>query len=48
MPATNDITGDQIITGATTDLYRDGWERIFGKRSNTVKPDSEDSTDTTE
>lgn len=48
MATSNDITGDAIQSKPTTDLYRDGWERIFGKRSHTVKPDSEDSTDTTE
>jgi len=28
----NDITGDSIITKNTTDKYRDGWDRIFGKK----------------
>lgn len=32
MSAKNDITGDSIITKSSTDKYRDGWERIFGKQ----------------
>jgi hypothetical protein len=31
-PSKNDITGDFILTGAASDNYRDGWERIFGKK----------------
>lgn len=27
----NDITGDVIQSKGTTEKYRDGWERIFGK-----------------
>ena len=29
--AKNDITGDEIATKAVNDLYRDGFDRIFGK-----------------
>lgn len=29
--ATNDITGDALNTGAATDQYREGWDRIFKK-----------------
>ena len=29
--ATNDITGDAIKTGASTEAYREGYDRIFGK-----------------
>lgn len=30
----NDITGDEIKTkGSSSDLYRDGWDRIFGKKN---------------
>lgn len=32
MAAKNDITGDNIKTGSTTSAYRDGWDRIFGKK----------------
>jgi hypothetical protein len=30
--ARNDITGDSIQSKPSSDLYRDGWERIFGKK----------------
>lgn len=30
--STNDITGDKLQTKTTTDAYRDGWEKIFGKK----------------
>lgn len=33
MTARNDITGDVIATGTTTDSYREGWDRIFGKKA---------------
>lgn len=28
--ATNDITGDRIVSKANTKEYRDGWETAFG------------------
>lgn len=31
--AKNDITGDSIATKETTDAYRDGYDRIFGKKA---------------
>ena len=31
--AKNDITGDTIATKGTTDAYRDGYDRIFGKKA---------------
>lgn len=34
--AKNDITGDTIATKASSDSFRDGYERIFGSK---VKPD---------
>ena len=30
--STNDVTGDKLITKQSTDAYRDGWDRIFGKK----------------
>lgn len=30
MVATNDITGDSIISKPTSNLYRMNWDRIFG------------------
>jgi hypothetical protein len=32
MTARNDITGDSIATKTSTESYRDGWDRIFGKK----------------
>lgn len=32
MVARNNITGDQIATKRSNDAYRDGWDRIFGKK----------------
>ena len=32
MAARNDITGDSLITKASSDAYRDNWDRIFGKK----------------
>ena len=33
MTSRNEITGDLITTkGAASDSYRDGWDRIFGKK----------------
>lgn len=31
MATKNDVTGDTIQTKNTSDLYRQNWERIFGK-----------------
>lgn len=33
MASTNDITGDSIRTKASTDAYREGHDRIFGKKA---------------
>ena len=32
MTARNDITGDALRSKGATNSYRDGWDRIFGKR----------------
>lgn len=32
MATKNNITGDSIISKKTTDLYRDNYDRIFGKK----------------
>ncbi len=46
MTARNDITGDAIQTKGPSDAYRDGWERIFGKKqpapSQQAKPTTEE------
>lgn len=33
MATTNDITGDSIQTKTNNQQYRDGWDRIFGKKT---------------
>ena len=30
--ATNDITGDKLISKYSTEAYADGWDRIFGNK----------------
>lgn len=35
MTAKNDITQDNLITKPATDAYRDGYDRIFGKKDET-------------
>lgn len=32
MASRNDVTGDSLISKGPTDAYRDGWDRIFGKK----------------
>lgn len=34
MATRNDITGDSLTTKSATDSYRNGWDRIFGKKEN--------------
>lgn len=31
MATRNDITGDSLTTGDTSDAYRNGWDAIFNK-----------------
>lgn len=38
MTARNDITGDAIQTKGSNDAYRDGWDRIFGKKEEPEEP----------
>lgn len=38
MATRNDITGDELKTGSSTEAYRDGWDRIFGKKPGTLQP----------
>lgn len=28
----NDVTGDNIVTAASSEAYRSGWDRIFGAK----------------
>lgn len=39
MTAKNDITGDSIASRMPTDAYRDGHDRIFGKKEKPVEPE---------
>lgn len=32
MASNNDVTGDPLISKPPTDLYRNNWESIFGKK----------------
>ena len=32
MTSKNDITGDEIKSKTNSDRYREGWDRIFGKK----------------
>ena len=46
IPSSNQspITGDHLITKASSPAYRAGWDRIFGKKKeeNTPKVDAKD------
>lgn len=35
MTTKNDITGDSIVSKPSSQLYRDGWDAIFGNKENT-------------
>ena len=41
--AKNDITGASLVSKPVTDKYADGWERIFGKKHETVPNDKRTS-----
>jgi hypothetical protein len=41
MATRNDVTGDQLISKSPTDSYRDGWDRIFGKKKPLTKNSDE-------
>jgi hypothetical protein len=36
MSSRNDVTGDAIATRTTSDEYRSGWDRIFGKKKEVI------------
>lgn len=38
MAAKNDITGDEIKSKNNSKQYEDNWDRIFGKKTDVVKP----------
>lgn len=37
MTTKNDITGDSIRSRSSSQLYRDNWDRIFGKKDSLFK-----------
>ena len=39
----NPITGDHMITKASNETYRKGWDRIFGEKKAQSPPSTEDS-----
>ena len=39
----NPITGDHMITKASNETYRTGWDRIFGDKKAQKPPSTEDS-----
>ena len=41
----NAITGDHLITKASSPAYRSGWDRIFGKKKEENTPKVESSND---
>ena len=43
MTSKNDVTGDPLISKSPTDSYRDGWDRIFGKKPKKEKPTKQEN-----
>lgn len=37
MAATNDITGDAIVTSPVNQAYRDNYDKVFGNKINDTK-----------
>lgn len=48
MAATNDITGDKLVSKKTEESYRDGWDRIFGKKEKVEETENEEVRDSEE
>jgi len=44
MATKNDVTGDSLISRPVVKLYEDGWERIFGNRSDSNQPQVDNYT----
>jgi hypothetical protein len=38
MATKNDVTGQELVTKAATNLYREGYDRIFGKKEKVTAP----------
>jgi hypothetical protein len=45
MTARNDITGDLIASRGANEAYRDGWDRIFSKKTVKEEPKPEETKD---
>lgn len=45
MATKNDITGDALVSKATSEGYRANYDRIFGKRAEKAVPDAEPKSD---
>lgn len=43
MTSKNEITGDSIASKANNDLYRENWEKIFGKKKVDSSSDKHES-----
>lgn len=41
MATKNDVTGDTIQTKISSDLYRQNWDKIFGKKNKKKKKDEQ-------
>jgi hypothetical protein len=37
--AVNEITGARLVSRAPTEAYKDGWDRIFGKKEEEKPPE---------
>jgi hypothetical protein len=46
--STNDITGDKLTTGVSTDKYRQGWDAIFGQKPTPPQDDKQPETEYSE
>jgi len=40
MTTKNDVTGDRLITKASSNAYRDNWDKIFGNKYNDERKQS--------
>ena len=45
MATRNDITGDELLSGVSSDQYREGWDRIFKKPAQPQQKQLNESTD---
>ena len=45
MTSRNDITGDSLTSKPSNDAFRDGWDRIFGKKAEEKPVEPETKTE---